>query len=729
MSMFYFNNIYSYTVTLIEPKPCYNNPSYMHYPDNMLKCEFYIYGGLLGDTSTYQYRIYLEQNGSSVLMDENLVQGTQTVTVYINLQNFNGLCHNERAFLKLNVRQYHIQPYFNTTYGFFVSYKHGKSCNYYSLNQGSHELLNQEFIPITIFGTCGGLASGIYFVKRWKTTFTINGNFRDSMPKPENSLCLGYSGAGPNNQERWAYTVESAESMVRIITFTYEVYDILGRHLGYYPCRKEKATIVYDYIQRPVISELSNYPQNPSPVNPVSYVQCNLSNGSGNLNYEWRDSNTTRFNVRLTPLPGNRAYFEVFFNSFNKDIRAEDSAYYYFVRVSNEMYSTDWIRKKVRFNLLPTGCPEVFFYEGKDLLNENAILIKSKSAYNKITDNMILMNPFLKHQGEIKMLIKENNEDKTSLDMVKLYKIRTNTGLAAAVTDEGDVISFNPEEGKTKVIRNGHEDISISVDKEDENVIEIKKDDKLTVISETGKGNYLILDLFAPYNKYDKAGVVTSGESLYKDFFTRDNQNRVCINLQTSEPGEVQILASQDFTVDRILVVNRNELKSISELNIKSAIDLSMNDVSGIIKDPDNESAIISSSNSIFVTFDNAEPSPDDNAFYLLKTNGQILQDAVPGKISEVMQRVNIETNKLHENSPNPFNPSTKIKFSIAKDGIVKLSVFDITGRKIREIKNGFLIQGEYEVIFDGNGLSSGFYFYKLEADGFVQTKRMILLK
>ena len=83
----------------------------------------------------------------------------------------------------------------------------------------------------------------------------------------------------------------------------------------------------------------------------------------------------------------------------------------------------------------------------------------------------------------------------------------------------------------------------------------------------------------------------------------------------------------------------------------------------------------------------------------------------------------------LEQNYPNPFNPSTTIKFALKTAGIVKLAVYDITGREIAQLVNSNLTPGTYQYSFEAKGLSSGTYFYRLEADGFTQTKKMLLIK
>lgn len=83
----------------------------------------------------------------------------------------------------------------------------------------------------------------------------------------------------------------------------------------------------------------------------------------------------------------------------------------------------------------------------------------------------------------------------------------------------------------------------------------------------------------------------------------------------------------------------------------------------------------------------------------------------------------------LSQNYPNPFNPSTNIQFDIQRQGLVSLKVYDFLGREIKTLVNESLQAGSYESTFDASGLGSGVYFYKLEAEGFTETKKMILLK
>jgi hypothetical protein len=110
--------------------------------------------------------------------------------------------------------------------------------------------------------------------------------------------------------------------------------------------------------------------------------------------------------------------------------------------------------------------------------------------------------------------------------------------------------------------------------------------------------------------------------------------------------------------------------------------------------------------------------------------NGVYQRDLVPNPvgISTIGSEIPKEF-KLSQNYPNPFNPSTKIKFAIAKGSNVKITVYDITGRFVETLVNENLKPANYEISFDAKDISSGIYFYKLETDNFVDTKKMVFVK
>jgi len=83
----------------------------------------------------------------------------------------------------------------------------------------------------------------------------------------------------------------------------------------------------------------------------------------------------------------------------------------------------------------------------------------------------------------------------------------------------------------------------------------------------------------------------------------------------------------------------------------------------------------------------------------------------------------------LVQNYPNPFNPSTVIKYNVPQTAHVKITIFDMLGREIATLVNEEKSAGTYKVTFNASNLSSGVYFYRIQADNFIQIKKMMLLK
>jgi len=128
---------------------------------------------------------------------------------------------------------------------------------------------------------------------------------------------------------------------------------------------------------------------------------------------------------------------------------------------------------------------------------------------------------------------------------------------------------------------------------------------------------------------------------------------------------------------------------------------------------------------------------PDKKHGYAVGDNGKILkfnhltigihtQDEIITKGFELMQ-----------NFPNPFNPSTTISYELRRRSYVVLKIYDITGKEIRTLKNGFQNEGKYNIKFGSDFLTSGVYFYRIVVrdltgksnDFFTQTKKMLLIK
>jgi hypothetical protein len=129
-------------------------------------------------------------------------------------------------------------------------------------------------------------------------------------------------------------------------------------------------------------------------------------------------------------------------------------------------------------------------------------------------------------------------------------------------------------------------------------------------------------------------------------------------------------------------------------------------------------------------------------SFYIFTSNSVYkVWGQYTGYINKISSSTIPTSFKLYQNYPNPFNPMTTLKIDVppihhnppARSGgkgvFIKLIVYDVTGREVVSLVNTELLPGNYSVNWGASNYASGLYYYKLIADEFVQTKKMVLIK
>jgi hypothetical protein len=119
----------------------------------------------------------------------------------------------------------------------------------------------------------------------------------------------------------------------------------------------------------------------------------------------------------------------------------------------------------------------------------------------------------------------------------------------------------------------------------------------------------------------------------------------------------------------------------------------------------------------------------DSNTGWAVGNDGTILKTN-NGGVSFIKNNEFIPTGfYLYQNFPNPFNPSTKIKYSIPQSSQVQIKIFDILGNEMETLVSEEKPSGTYELTWNASSLPSGVYFYRIQAGDFVETKKMVLMK
>ena len=176
----------------------------------------------------------------------------------------------------------------------------------------------------------------------------------------------------------------------------------------------------------------------------------------------------------------------------------------------------------------------------------------------------------------------------------------------------------------------------------------------------------------------------------------------------------------------------------------------------GIVVNPLNPNHVIAGGSTLlnnfglFETFDSGNSWTEIQTTVSLSGVSCIVADTVNGELIVYMgtfgdgiyryrtQLVGIDTEinekmpyrlELHQNYPNPFNPSTTIKYTIPKKEKVKIEVLNLLGQKIETLVNNQISAGSHEIEFNAMDLPSGVYLYRIEAGGYQEVKKMVLLQ
>jgi hypothetical protein len=148
---------------------------------------------------------------------------------------------------------------------------------------------------------------------------------------------------------------------------------------------------------------------------------------------------------------------------------------------------------------------------------------------------------------------------------------------------------------------------------------------------------------------------------------------------------------------------------------------LTMNQVSLFHFDTDNQWKVVPNQASDLQAYTISFSSATAFSYYAIAPTGLTAVKTSVGTVPSSFT--------LDQNFPNPFNPSTRISFSITEGSRVSLVVFDLLGRQVAMLIDADLPAGTYSATFNAGNLSSGMYLYRLQAGSFVQEKRMQLLK
>jgi hypothetical protein len=123
------------------------------------------------------------------------------------------------------------------------------------------------------------------------------------------------------------------------------------------------------------------------------------------------------------------------------------------------------------------------------------------------------------------------------------------------------------------------------------------------------------------------------------------------------------------------------------------------------------------------------ENSSVDNIFFGALGSGVFSYAHVITAVDDATGRTEPSAFSLRQNHPNPFNSETIFRFNVARSSHVRIDVFDVPGWRVRTIVENYFTPGQYSIRFASRRLPTGVYFYRMYANGIVNTKKLVLVR
>ena len=197
------------------------------------------------------------------------------------------------------------------------------------------------------------------------------------------------------------------------------------------------------------------------------------------------------------------------------------------------------------------------------------------------------------------------------------------------------------------------------------------------------------------------------------------------------------LVSNTQDTLDAKILNQLSTLSKVGEQEYETAI----NKFDGIIQqNPNTEEAVYAEidalTTALLIEGEDSTLQKGRLGKYLVKTSGdynqridEILRKNFGSESKEIGEDLLPTEYTLYQNYPNPFNPITTIKYDLPNASDVSLVIYDILGRKVKELVNEKQQAGRYEIQFNASNLASGVYIYQLIAEKYINSKKMILLK
>ncbi len=767
-------------LTLIYPVGISCNPTHINVtPAFTIQIRVaFEYSGSSG--TSYRYSINVKQGGvetfikgesfnHEILFDQTLYMGQNN-----NSNSGSAICLNNTAEIIIRVWNLSGNKDTKIATGSFIPYAlnpQGGNLNYcdnniYSAHNGIPIKMGR-ISTFTIYNNCGNPATGVYVVDKYKVSFNIpHANNKHCVVI--NDFCWGWSQANPNNEYPFGQVETNTPNYDILTTYVYEIISNVSAgpiSLGYAPCNPSNAVIAYKLVDNPlqvppIISYISQTPNVLTLGNTCTF-ECFLSQGNiPGTTYSWQISGIPN-GMNITYSVDYNKFYLTWLSFKNKNI---SSQLFQLKCTASNAYGSNVKYYSINNSSNSGGCPFIWVNNQDSIFQEdNNILHKSEYSENigqDISDKYILnVNPSI-IDNLIYLKLMEIGNDSTLFNQIKFYAIDHPTGTKIGVTEDNQIVSFVDDNvsSSSYALLTSPDNKTIEITDN----INYRAGGRLSTVH--GDSLYYIFAKYDGYTEYNRMGIIaqlqyiipspypvkqtiayglaeTSNGNYTFDLSGRSNKSVTVVPVftegYTNSLSTLNINWLKDFSVRYIAVADLDyDNFSISECQLNDAIHSKEGIINNLIQGLDNLYSYVTPNEFIELSFLNPTPSANFVRDYMIEINGKIILPGTKSLKKDIKLNKNVNIPKIKDNSiilsknyPDPFNPSTKINYQIPYAGLVSLKVYDVLGREIRTLVNEFKEAGKFTVEFNGNDLSSGVYFYRLDYNGLSDIKKMILLK
>ncbi len=503
----------------------------------------------------------------------------------------------------------------------------------------------------------------------------------------------------------------------------------------------------------PIPPIIASFTQSPNPLyrGNNGTVTCNLSQGNGNLSYNWSIvSGNTGFSISNDTLETVSIHYSntdaisnpnTIYNSYENNLAIEGPGGA--MLQCSVWNSAGSFIANAFVNLANTshGCPFVYTWNGQEWIEDNNILPQSQQPDllgQDVTDYYQLFTKPVLEDEKYYLAIGEFEEEISYLDQIKLLVIDHPKETFVTVNDEGQIIQFakpayyaSAQLDSADVIKMLYELDNITVEASEGDTLYLTFDD----VNTTAEPWILIVGQSHPIYKDKITGKILNKErESFNSFRLRRNPtyNWVLAPTTGSSTLDVQIAWEQAASIDYTDVCHKHELPStVYQAQLEIAEHNLLGDVTTLLYTIDEE--YIELNKDEFVTLTYAAPQVDENmerTFVLVSRGRYERQTNKMSKPTAIEDEIILpKETKLYSNYPNPFNPSTMISYSLRDEGRVSIKVYDILGSEVATLVKETKPAGTYEVEFNASQLPSGVYIYRMQAGSYTASKKMLLVK